>query len=190
MKKRHIMRFFIIVLILASLITSVFAGRELEEKAQFMQYMTLLILQGHYSPLAIDDQFSERVFSLYLKYLDFNKSFFIMEDYEKLQAYQKQIDDEFKDAKVDFFFFATELLTVRIKDVKQILNELLETPMDYTIHETLEINAQKRGYPQNKAELTELWRKTFKYQVLQSYYDDLCLQKIVADADCLSLEME
>src|SRR5690554_2008363 len=190
MKKRHIMRFLIIVLILTSLVTSVLAGQELEEKAQFMQYMTLLILQGHYSPLAIDDQFSERVFDLYLKYLDVNKRFFTVDDYGKLQAYKNKIDEELKNAEVDFFFFATDLLAKRIKDVKQILNQLMETPMDYTTHETLEIDAQKRKYPQDKAELTELWRKTFKYQVLQSYYDELRLQKKAANTDCDRLEKE
>ena len=34
--------------------------------------------QAHYSPLKIDDEFSEKAFTLYLKRLDNNKKFFIL----------------------------------------------------------------------------------------------------------------
>lgn len=177
MKRRQLIRLSIIILVLALAITSVFADQELGEKALYMQYMTLLTLQGHYEPLGLDDEFSLRVFDLYLKYLDYNKRFFTKRDYNKLKTEQRKIDDEIKNGEVDFFFRAINLLNQRIADVKEITHEVLEQPLDFSLNETLETNTKKRDYPQDQRELKELWRKIIKHQVLLTYYDEWQSQK-------------
>ena len=54
------------------------------ENSQKDKILLQVILQGlnqvHYEPHELDDNFSEKVYDLYLKRLDYNKRFFIKED--------------------------------------------------------------------------------------------------------------
>lgn len=190
MKRRQLIRLSIIILVLALAFTSVLADQELGEKALYMQYMTLLTLQGHYEPLGLDDEFSLRVFDLYLKYLDYNKRFFTKRDYNKLKSGQRKIDDEIKNGEVDFFFRAINLLNKRIVDVKEITHGVLEQPMDFSLNETLETNINKRDYPQDQRELKELWRKIIKHQVLLTYYDEWQSRKTKAPSASGTLALD
>lgn len=177
MKRRQLIRLSTIILVLILVIITAIASPELGERALYMQYMTLLTLQGHYEPLGLDDEFSVRVFNLYMKYLDYNKRFFTKRDYNKLKAEQRKIDDQIKNGEIDFFLRASNLLNQRITDVKKITQEILEEPLDFSVQETLELDAEKRDYPKNQHELRELWRKIVKHQVLLAYYDEWKNQK-------------
>ena len=177
MKRRQLIRLSTIILGLILVIITAIASPELGERALYMQYMTLLTLQGHYEPLGLDDEFSVRVFDLYMKYLDYNKRFFTKRDYNKLKAEQRKIDDQIKNGEIDFFLRAINLLDQRITDVKKITQEILEEPFDFSVQEALELDVEKRDYPKNQHELRDLWRKIAKHQVLLAYYDEWKNQK-------------
>ncbi|HHU51609.1 MAG TPA: carboxy terminal-processing peptidase [Firmicutes bacterium] len=177
MKRRQLIRLSTIILGLILVIITAIASPELGERALYMQYMTLLTLQGHYEPLGLDDEFSVRVFDLYMKYLDYNKRFFTKRDYNKLKAEQRKIDDQIKNGEIDFFLRAINLLDQRITDVKKITQEILEEPLDFSVQEALELDVEKRDYPKNQHELRDLWRKIAKHQVLLAYYDEWKNQK-------------
>ena len=57
-----------------------------------------LMMQGmeyyHYQPPAINDGFSEEVFDLYLKKLDYNKRFLTKRDVDNLYKSRHHLDDE------------------------------------------------------------------------------------------------
>ena len=56
-----------------------------------------VMLQGltqlHYQPEKLDDQFSQRVFDLYLKRVDVNKQLLLAPEVAALRQYQTKIDD-------------------------------------------------------------------------------------------------
>ncbi len=137
------------------------------EKNQILQDMLMSVLnQAHYSPLKIDDSFSEKAFNLYLKRLDGNKKFLLQSDIETLNQYSKHIDDEINSGTFDFYKLASNIITDRIKEKENWSKEILSKPFDYSINEEYETDGEKLKYSTNETQLKDEWRKMLKYQTL------------------------
>lgn len=130
-----------------------------------------LLKSFHYSPQELNDSFSERVFDLYIKSLDYNKMYFTKDQIDMLSSYKTKIDDEIKASSIDFFNLSIELIDSQIKKIEALYPKYLEKPFDYTVTETININSDKRDYCQNQTELEDYWRKYIKYQVLSEIID-------------------
>lgn len=121
---------------------------------------------GHFKPQEINDDFSRKVFKLYLERIDFNKRFFIKEDVDQLKKYETKIDDDVRNRTFNFFNLSTELIEKRTKESKELYKEILSKPFDFKQDESVELDPDKLSYPQDKAAQKEAWRKYLKYQTL------------------------
>ena len=121
---------------------------------------------GHYRPEKIDDAFSQKVFDLYLKRLDFNKKFLLASDVQNLRKFRTMLDDQLREGSLEFFDVSAELIDQRTKESKAFYKEILSQPFDFTKNETIETDGEKLSYAKDKAALKEAWRKQLKYQTL------------------------
>ncbi len=122
--------------------------------------------QAHYSPLKINDEFSEKAFTLYLKRLDTNKKFLLKEDVDALSKYKQSIDDEIQNGTLDFYNLSAKLIANRIKEKELWSKEILSKPLDYTVDEEYQTDGDKSTYANSVADLKIEWAKMLKYQVL------------------------
>ena len=122
--------------------------------------------QAHYQPEKIDDNFSKRVFDLYLKHLDYRKEFLLATDVEQLRQYQTKIDDEVKNGTHEFLDLSTRLLAERTKEMQGLYRDILAKPFDFTTDESFQTDFEKAAFPADKAAQRELWRKLLKYETL------------------------
>lgn len=120
----------------------------------------------HFDPQELDDDFSERVYDLYLKRLDGGKRFFTQSDIEKLSAFQTEIDDETRKGSYAFLDLSSQLLEQRLEQIKEYYQEILSQPFDFTASETFESDADKRGFAGSDEELKALWKASLKYQTM------------------------
>jgi carboxyl-terminal processing protease len=125
----------------------------------------------HYQPEKINDDFSVRVYDLFLKDIDPNKLFFTKKDIVKFDKYKKLIDDEIQDKTFDFYNTVLAARTERINQAEVIYKEILSKPFDLNKDEEYETDDDKRGYPADAAATKELWHKYLKYQVTQRVAD-------------------
>lgn len=137
--------------------------------------------QFHYSPLQLNDQFSEKVFDLYTRRLDYNKKFLLQGDIDALGKYRKDIDNQLLTQKHDFFKLSLELITKRIAEKENWSREILSKPLDYTIDEEYETDWKKTKWCKSEAELKKEWEKMLKYQVLSSLEESLNKQEKAAE---------
>ena len=98
-------KYFLLILILVfSVIIVSYSFCQRENKDEIIVQLVMKTLGiTHFSPLDIDDAFSEKVFGLYLKRMDYNKHFFTKEDIKRLEVYKTKIDDEVKSNNLDFY---------------------------------------------------------------------------------------
>jgi carboxyl-terminal processing protease len=137
------------------------------EKNQVLLDMLMSVLnQAHYSPLKINDEFSEKAHKLYLKRLDVSKKFLLKSDIESLNKYSKEIDDEINNGTFEFYKAALEIITKRIQEKESWSKEILEKPFNFSIEEEYETDGDKISYAKNETELKNEWRKMLKYQTL------------------------
>ena len=122
--------------------------------------------QAHYQPQRIDDAFSQRVFDLTLKRLDYRKKFLLQADVAQLAKYKTAIDDETKQGTTEFLDLSTRLLAERTKQVQALTRELLAQPFTFDTDERLQMEFEKASFPTSAADQREQWRKLLKYETL------------------------
>ncbi len=126
----------------------------------------------HYLNLKIDDAYSKKAFHQYLKAMDYNKRILLASDVQQLQKYETSIDDEINNADpLNLFEESLVLIQKREQEIQPYYKEMLAKPMDFSVKESVENEADKRGFPKTEKERKELWRKLLKLQVLSRYYN-------------------
>jgi len=128
------------------------------------------MLQGlsiaHYQPEKLDDQFSQRVFDLYLKRIDVSKQFLLAPEVAQLRQFQTKIDDELKGGSHEFMDATSQLLAKRLVEIQGVYRTILAKPFDFTTPETWESDPAKAAFAATPAAQREQWRKLLKYQTL------------------------
>ncbi len=139
---------------------------DLTKEQLIMEVMMQGIQQQHYDPLKVDDDFSSKVYNLFLKRMDNNKKFFLQSDIDKLSKYKTDIDDEINNVSIEFFEKANSIYEDRFSEVKTFYSDLLAKPFNLKEDESIETDDDKTSYAKDMNALKEEWRKSLKYQVL------------------------
>jgi carboxyl-terminal processing protease len=129
------------------------------------------IQSGHFSPKALDDTFSSRVFKRLVKQFDYDKLFFTQQDMKMLNTYEFQIDDEIKNNSIEFFDSLDAVFLRRIKESEKYYGEILNKPFNFNVNEELQLNADKEEFARDGKALSERWREYLKYRALTKYVD-------------------
>ena len=167
-----------LIIVLSSSFTNPGANPNDERKFEVLVRVIMQSLdQGHYLRMNMNDEFSEKVYNLYIKRLDGGKRFLVRKDVEKMEAYRHDIDDQLKSVKFDFFKMSADLLIKRVDEAETYYKEILSEPFDYEKEETLELDPDKRSFQKNRADLKEYWRKYLKYQTISKIYSATKIQE-------------
>ncbi len=148
-----------------------------EKEAFLMGVLSFVLQNAHYQPADINDSFSEKVYTNYLKIIDGNKRYLLQSDIDGLNKYQTLLDDEFKEQRINFFNESYPLFENRIQEAKTYYKEILASPIDFSIKESINTDYEKQPWAKNKTELKERWRKQLKLNVLSGIEDKLKLQE-------------
>ncbi len=128
-----------------------------------------LLESEHYSPRIIDDKFSKEVFDAYLKTLDPEKNILLQSDIDSLKVFATSIDDEIHGASIQFEPAANAMYERRAKEVKSIFENVIEKPFDFTMDDSLMVDADKMNYASSEVERIKRWSQAIKYKVLDRY---------------------
>ncbi|MFO7617873.1 MAG: carboxy terminal-processing peptidase [Bacteroidales bacterium] len=164
MKKRFL--FLMLAATAIIVVVSAFYQPNLKKEAVLNETVYQFLSQRHYQPVAVDDEFSQRVFKIYTERLDLNKRYFLQQDIDQLGKYRLQIDDQWKNRSMEFFTLSSNLIQSRLLETKAYYTEFLTAPFDLKVNETTETDPEKTKYPGNQTELREAWRKALKLQVV------------------------
>ena len=142
-----------------------------------LELLSFVLEKGHYSPVAMDDEFSKGVYKDYIEALDPSKRFFLQSDIDEFSKYELQLDDELQNKDLTFFDLTYTRLMQRMEESKAIYKSVLSKTFDYKVDESFNTNYEKMPYAKNAAELNERWRKQIKLSALSSLVDRLEIQE-------------
>lgn len=165
MKRLIFLKYIILPLLLLVAVAYIPKGMLTKEEV-LGQVIIAGLNQGHFQPQELNDEFSKKVFKIYLERIDFNKRFLIKEDVDALKKYEDKIDDDLRNSTFTFFNASESIISKRVKENEAYYKEILAQPFDFKKEETLELDPDKLSWPGNKAEAKEMWRKYIKYQVM------------------------
>ncbi|WP_363317943.1 carboxy terminal-processing peptidase [uncultured Algibacter sp.] len=136
-----------------------------------IQIITFVLDQGHFDPIALDDAFSEELFSDYIEIVDPVKRYFYESDYKDFEAFKLNLDDQLKITDITFFNVVNERMLKRIEEAKEIYKDVLSKPFDYSIDEEFDTNYENSTFVKNKKEMKDRWRRQLKFSTLSNYDD-------------------
>ncbi len=151
-----------------------------EKDKALLELLTFVIERGHYSPAAIDDNFSKGIYKDYIAALDPSKRFFLQSDMDEFSQYETKIDDEIKDKDLTFFELTYSRLMKRMEESKVYYKSVLDAPFDFTQNEDINTDYEKMPYAQDVDALKDRWRKQVKLSALSSYVDKIKLREDIA----------
>lgn len=157
-------------MVITGLFTATQQGTPTLDTGKFLSRILYQSLEYfHFSNKKIDDSFSEKGFDEYVKFLDYNKQFFLKDDIRALGAYRDKVDDQWESGETSLLNLASRKLQQRIEQVKAFYPDILAKPFDFNKEDFIETNRDKKDYCQTLDELKERWRKTLKNQTLIRY---------------------
>ncbi len=146
------------------------SGRSSDEKRKLvLEAVMKTINQVHFSPKALDDTFSSRVYQKMVHDFDYDKLFFTQQDINKLKAYEFKIDDEIRDNSLEFFDTLDAMWVRNIDKAEKYYPGMLDKPFTFTTNEEFQLNSDKEAFAASEKELTDRWRVFLKYRVLEKY---------------------
>ena len=111
-----------------------------------IEIISYVIERGHYDPKQINDNFSENVYLNYLENLDGQHRFFLKNDIDTFKSFKYKIDDEIKNAQINFFDLTYNKLMQRMNEVENFYEDLLNTPFNFNIKEKIDLNYENSPY--------------------------------------------
>lgn len=130
-----------------------------------------LLEQEHFSPKAINDDFSKNIFHKYLDQLDGDKTLFLQSDIESLKKYETSIDDEIHGAALAFQPAVSAIYAKRVAEASQLYKDILSKPFNFSVEESVQLDGEKLPFATSEADRMDRWRKKLKYYTLERYVD-------------------
>ncbi len=140
-------------------------GSEVRDQVM-MNMVTSSLNSVHFAPKNFSDDFSGKLFDMYLERLDYNKKFLLQEDVEQLKKFKSDLDNEINDGTFKFFNLSHELITKRVAESEVYYKDALSKPFDFTTSDFIETDPKKFPFPKTKEEMKSAWYTSMKYQVL------------------------
>lgn len=149
------------------------ASNDPEKDKLLIELLTFVVDRIHYSPVPVDDTFSQGVYKSFIENLDPFKRYFTKDDIAEFEEFKNSIDEQIKTKDISFFNMVYDRLMIRIKESKNYYTDILGQKFDYSIHETFNTEYDKIDFAANKSELIERWRKQVKLSTLSSLTDKI-----------------
>jgi len=124
---------------------------------------------NHYSYIDINDDFSSKLLSAYIKELDATKSYLLKSDIDEFQQYQHVLDDALNKADLGPAFRIFNRYQQRVEARLNWLLAQLDKGVDnfdFTTTESFDPLNENATWPTDNTELNTLWRKRLKSNVL------------------------
>jgi carboxyl-terminal processing protease len=141
------------------------------KESVLMQAIMTHLNRMHFSPVTLDDSYSEDVFDEYLERLDPNKQLLLSSEIAQLNQYRDQIDDEVQKTTFEFFDASVELIDAADQRASKIFNDLINSSFEFDQNESVETDEEKNLHCDTEGELSERWRKILKLQILRDVND-------------------
>ncbi len=125
-----------------------------------------LLRRDHISGRAVDDEIAQRMLQQFLDMLDPWKLYFYKSDVEQFRSRVSQLDDMLRRGDTSFAYEVFNRLLQRIDERIAVADQILGTPLDFSVPEETVRDRKLLDYPANELEAYDRWRKRIKHDLL------------------------
>lgn len=182
MRYRHPVFFSVIIIAVLGMLAFLPQQTDNTDKEALLMRTILGIADNyHFSPEDINDEFSIKVYDLYLDRMDSGRRWLTQKDIKKLSKYKYKLDDQALTGNYEFLDLSIDLLLTGIDRSQGYYRDILASDFNFDIDESIEFDTDKKDFAMNDEELKEYWRKGLKYEVMTRYLDKVEERKKAID---------
>ena len=193
MKSKRIILIFLIFFLFINN-CSIINPVDIEKKNRMIsQIITYALNNFHYTDKELNNDLSDEIFNEFFSYIDYGKRYFLQSDIDKFRKNKEYFDNYFLDGNYNYIYEIFDTFLIRVKEGRNITEEILSKPLDFDKEEKVQLDGKKREYCKNRKELKEYWRKYLKYRTVLRYFDIIEERKNKdekTDIDYSSIEKE
>ena len=193
MKSKRIVLIFLIFFLFINN-CSIINPVDIEKKNRMIsQIITYSLNNFHYTDKELNNDLSDKIFNEFFSYIDYGKRYFLQSDIDKFRKNKEYFDNYFLDGNYNYIYEIFDTFLIRVKEGRNITEEILSKPLDFDKEEKVQLDGKKREYCKNRKELKEYWRKYLKYRTVLRYFDIIEERKNKdekTDIDYSSIEKE
>lgn len=129
---------------------------------------TVTRILGYYAyhKVELDDSLSNKVWTAFLKDVDFNKLYFTEAEIAKFEKHRFMVDNYLQSGNLEAPYEVYNLFLKKFKERSKFINAVLDKPFDFSVDESYESDRDKVAYAKTEAQLDDTWRKILKSQAL------------------------
>ncbi len=161
-----------------------------EKESLLMRTLLNVSSQYHFNPQEIDDNFSEKIYDLYLNRLDGGRRWLTQKEVSQLEAFRLKLDNEAMDGTYDFFDLSVKFRMAGIEKTKAFYREILAQPFDFSKDEKIDFDRENLPFAKDDAQLKDYWRKNLKYEVMTRLADKIKDQEDLEEGEAPKTEEE
>ncbi len=124
----------------------------------------------HYNRQELNDDFSKKVFDVFIENIDPNKRFLFQKDIQQLSRSKFKLDDAIKEKDLSFFNTYVSLIEKREKSAEKLVLEILQENFDLTSKDSIQLDADKYDFVSSSKELKERWFKYVQSRVINELF--------------------
>lgn len=127
---------------------------------------------NHYSPKAVDDSFSAKLFKAVINAADPRRLLFTSNEVKSLSSFSLKLDDELRGNGWGFLDLFTSLYKKSLTRADSIITAALQKPFDFSLNESVTASRDDSwNFAANSSELYMRWNRYLKFTELNSLYD-------------------
>ncbi len=130
--------------------------------AATLQSVAMLLERGHISHHPVDDEVSRQAFDALFDGLDPLRLFLLRADVDRYLPLRERLDDELRAGDLRFADDVMALLARRKREAMELALEQLESPVDFTVDESIPLDGRSVPFAASREELAERWRLRVK----------------------------
>ena len=124
----------------------------------------------HYNKQKLNDDFSKKVFDVFVENIDPNKRFLFQKDIQNLSKSKFKLDDAIKEKDLTFFNSYVSLIEKREKSAEKIVMQILAEDVDLQSKDSIELDADKYDFVNSPNELKERWSNYVQSRIVNELY--------------------
>lgn len=152
------------------LVATTLVAQQLATPKRDQEVIAKLVVQmigkEHLSRGAFDDVMSARLVDRYVKDLDPQKLYFYQIDIDEFNRSRTRLDDALQKGNIDFAYTTFRRYLQRLNERIIEADKLIDMPQDFTVDETVVLDAKDLPWANSESEMNERWRKRIKYDLL------------------------
>ena len=140
--------------------------QEQPQQVTVSQRVTARFTQSHYRQITLDNAFSNKIFDRYLNMIDYSHNILLSSDIAEFADKKSQVGQELESGNLDTFYQLFNLSQRRRFERLQYALSTLAKPMNFTSHDSIDLDRSKAPWPTSTGELNKLWDAKVTYDEL------------------------